>query len=232
MTTVSVARYECRGLNFYVRPGTTDVKAIEEVVGRHVYFRKGFLEAEPEDRWLDLGGNIGAFAVSTAATGAAVRTYEPEPENCGVLRQNVQLNGLQVEVFEGAVVENGPLKQTLWLCKSERNRYRHTLQPKRGWRGVWVQCFKLDDVLADGWATAVKLDIEGAELDMLSAGRGWDGITKMAMEYHFDYDRSIANFQERMAALRAVGFEVHHAKMPDRLTWDFFPAATMVHARR
>jgi FkbM family methyltransferase len=227
-----VSKYQCKGLKFYTRPDSTDQKAIEEVVGRRAYRKRGFMEVNPGDRWLDLGGNIGAFAVSAAAAGAEVRTYEPEPENAGLLRQNLALNGLQAEVVEAAVIQGGAKKQTLWLCKSQRNHYRHTLQPKKGWTGIWVQCLTLDEVLADGWGTAIKLDIEGAELEMLDAGRDWTGISKLVMEYHFDYDRNISKFKERVRKLEAVGFEVRHAKMPDRPTWDYFPAATMVYARR
>ena len=59
-----------------------------------------------------------------------------------------------------------------------------------------------------------------------------DGQFEFVFEYHFDYDRLIANFTRRIERLRANGFEVHHPKLPDRATWDFFPSGVIVKCRR
>ena len=231
---IGVRLYECEGLRFYTRPGTTDRQAVDEVIARHVYLRKDLVTLDPLDRWLDLGGNIGAFAMAAAHAGGEVRTFEPEPVNAQLLRANVQLNrlGFQITVTQAAVVHAGAPKQPLFLCNGAHNRYRHTLQPKKNQNAVLVNCVTLASLLADQWANAIKLDIEGAELDMLSANYAWAGINKMVFEYHFDYDRLIPHFHARMDNLRNAGFSVEHAKMPDRLSYDFYPAATIVHAVR
>jgi FkbM family methyltransferase len=231
MTTVEVA---ARGLRFLVRPGTTDVQVVAEVVERRAYHRSGFLEAEPGDRWLDLGGNIGTFAVVAAAAGGLVRSFEPEPSNYALLEANVALNGYadRIVTTRAAVVAGAPGSRLLYLCAEGANKYRHTLTHIRGRRAVAVDCRRLLDLL-DGWPNAVKLDIEGSELPMLAQPHGWPGIRKMVFEYHLDRDRRLARFHERMASLRAAGFEVHHPKMPEgKALCDWWPAAALVFARR
>lgn len=232
--TVALSTVRARGLRFLVRPGTTDEKVVAEVVERRAYRKAAFLDVEPGDRWLDLGGNIGTFACLAAADGGQVRTYEPEPENLELLRRNVALNRLgdRVEVVGAAVVGGEPGRRPLYLCNGARNKYRHTLTQIRGREAIAVDCLALGDLL-DGWPNAVKLDIEGAELPMLSAGHGWPGVRKIVGEYHLDRDRSLAHFAERMARLEAAGFEVRHPKMPaHKATCDWWPAAALFHAVR
>lgn len=231
--TPDLALVETHGLRFYVRPGTTDAKVLPEVVGRQVYAKRGFLTIEPTDHWLDLGANIGAFTVLAASQGAAVRAFEPEPENFGLLQANVTLNGLHAELHEAAVVASSASSYApLYLCGGPYNRYRHTLRPVRGRQSIRVNTIPLASLL-DGWPNAVKADIEGAEIAMLSSGLAWPGIRKLALEYDFDQDSSIPRFHQRMDALREVGFEVRHRPLPARkATYDYWPSGLLVHAVR
>lgn len=225
---------EARGRRFYVRPDTTDETVIGEVVMRQVYRKPGFLEVEAGDRWLDLGGNIGTFAVWAASGGAQVRSYEPEPSNYALLAANADLNGYAEAITTrcAAVVAGASGRRLLYLCGGGTNNYRHTLTHIRGRQALPVECLSLPDLL-DGWPNAVKLDIEGSELPMFQQRHGWPGIRKMVFEYHLDRDRRLARFQERMDGLRAAGFEVLHPKMPEgKALCDWWPAAVLVFARR
>ena len=62
---------------------------------------------EPGGTMLDVGGNIGVYALlagKLVGPTGVVHTFEPEPQNAARLRANVALNGLaNVEVFETAV---------------------------------------------------------------------------------------------------------------------------------
>ena len=227
-----LALVEVGGLRFYVRPGTTDRKVLPEVVERLAYVRPDFLDLEADDRWLDLGANIGAFTVLAASRGAEVRAFEPEPENFALLEANVQVNGLRAELHDAAVTAKDAGTAPLYLCSGAYNRYRHTLRPVRGRAAIAVRTVALGTLL-DGWPNAVKIDVEGAEIAMLSNGCAWPGVRKLALEYDFDQDRSIPRFLARMAALRAVGFEVRHRPMPaGKVTYDYWPSGLLVHAVR
>lgn len=225
---------DCRGLTVMVREGTTDENVIEEVIQRRVYLKRGFLLIEPGDHWLDLGGNIGTFSLLACAYGATVETFEPEPENFELLNMNLALNGFgsKVRTQQVAVVEGKQPEASLFLCKGDANKYRHTLKEIRGRERITVECVDVNDLLGNG-ANAIKLDIEGSELAMLSSGKDWNGIKKMAFEYHFDHDRSVPNFLDRMKNLQKCGFEVRYPHIPSGLkSYDFYPASKMVYCAR
>src|SRR5690349_1246697 len=73
----------------YYRPGSSDEDVLKEVIDRHAYRRKkdGF-EVELGERWLDLGANIGAFALYCRLHGARAVCYEPEPDCFSILEKN------------------------------------------------------------------------------------------------------------------------------------------------
>ncbi len=231
MTTLE--RRKVGGLLFDVRPGTTDDTVIEEVIRRSCYAKRGFFDIEPGERWLDLGCNIGTFSCWAGARGAKVHGYEPEPENADLARHNLKLNGLPANVDQIAVVERSDGPTRLYLCKGDYNRYRHTLHAVKGRQWIDVPTVDLDTLIAEHRPQGIKLDIEGSELPMLHSQRTWPGVVKLVFEYDFDYDSSIAHFNERMAHLRSLGFELKHRPMPKGKTvYSFWPSGVLVHAVR
>src|SRR5258708_1044326 len=63
-----------------------------------------FLNVQPSDRVLDLGGHIGAFTLTAARAGAqSVVSFEPEEENFELLMYNT-LPYKQCKVIRAAVV--------------------------------------------------------------------------------------------------------------------------------
>jgi hypothetical protein len=77
------------------------------------------------------------------------------------------------------------------------------------------------------------MDIEGAEIDILEFLNPSDykkfGIKKMVFEYSFDIDNSIPRFMKIMKSLQKYFKHVHWTKVkPNELTYDYFPAATLV----
>jgi hypothetical protein len=227
-----VKRSETR-LRLLLRPGTTDEKVVEEVLRTGVYEKPsiGFFIA-PGEKWLDLGGNIGTFALLCLLRGARVVSYEPEPENYALLRQNIALNGRQrVRTYRRAVgTEDGTM--SLYVCNGEYNKYRHTLCPKRGRRTIPVRVEDIRSVVANHGADCVKMDIEGAEIEILEKWRP-EGIQKLVFEYSFDVDKSIPRFLAIIRRLRECFEVVHYTKVKeDQMEYNYFPAATLVYCHR
>lgn len=220
-----------RGLSFEIRPGTTDEKVIDEVVQKLSYFKHG-VTALPKEHWLDLGANIGTFSCLLCSMGASVTAFEPEPENYEILRRNLKTNGFIAKVKQSAVIFGEDKELDFFVCKGEYNKYRHTLRPVRGREHIKVACERFDDIL-DEKVDGIKLDIEGAELDILNCGRNWLNVRKIVMEYHFDFDRSVENFKGRMSLLADAGFDVKYVQIPGSVkSYDFFPAAKLVYCLR
>lgn len=125
--------------------------------------------------WLDLGANIGAFSARAAREGAFVTAYEPEASNQQLWRSNMKLNSFQegkhCQLIPQAISVNGGT-QTLYLCNSSKNKYRHTLWKGASWgvgkRSVEAATVALREVLSQSLTSqhlrpidAVKMDVEG-----------------------------------------------------------------------
>jgi FkbM family methyltransferase len=224
-------------LELYIRPETTDIKVIKEVLETNVYEKQklGFFVQEGE-HWLDLGGNIGTFALLALSHGASVVTCEPEHDNLELLQKNLEHNfpNGDYEILPVAVTTDANATVDLYLCKGEYNKYRHTIHPKRGRSSVKVQQKHIHDLLAEHDFDCIKMDIEGAEIDILETLTPEDyqqyGIKKMVFEYSFDIDPSIPRFLAIVDNLRLYFDEVSYSKVKENeLEYKHFPAMTMVY---
>lgn len=222
-------KIECKRypLKFWIRPGTSDIKAIREVVEKNSYQKKG-MKIEPEDEWLDLGANIGAFSVMAAYLGARVIAYEPDPDSFELLKKNLKLNGMEKKVQAYNVAVTGDNQKSAWFSVSERNRnyWRNSLVKQwAGSRMIRVDCVNFDKVYRS--SLCVKMDIEGSEMAILEKFPA--PCRKLIFEWSFDIDPSIPRLKAVLVELKKLFPEVQHAKMPSVPEWKFFPAATMVY---
>lgn len=226
--------------HLHYRPQTTDEKVIDEVLKRNVYERQSldFLIEEGET-WLDLGANIGTFSLICLSRGARVVSFEPEPENYQMLVRNIDNNPhfvkkTRVKAFKKAVgLQNGIAP--LYLCKGDYNKYRHTLCPKRGRVKIEISVVSITDVIKKYKPTCIKMDIEGAEIEILEGMllKSFDGIHKLVFEYSFDVDRSIPRFMAIIKKLRQCFAMVHYDKVrSDELEYKYFPACTLVFCKK
>jgi FkbM family methyltransferase len=158
-----------------------------------------------------------------------VSAFEPEPSNVKIFNDNISLNGFQENIeIQGVAVTAFGGDQMLFLSKG-RNKYRHTLvRSIRGREAIMVKSIPFSDVLALG-VNAIKMDIEGAELEIFDNNTNWEKVTKLTFEYHFDFDRLIANFYDRIEKLGRHFTDIYYGKMPDKKTYDYYPAAKTVY---
>jgi FkbM family methyltransferase len=122
----------------------------------------------------------------------------------------------------------------LFLCKGTYNKYRHTIYKKRGRTSILVKQVHIRDILGIYKPDCIKMDIEGAEIDILETLTSADyqhyGIRKMVFEYSFDIDSSIPRFLAIVNKLRQYFNIVHYTKVNENeLEYKHFPAATMVY---
>lgn len=151
-----------RGVSLGVLAGDGHEAFREEWVGKYV---------RPGDVAVDVGANIGLYTLALArAVGPAgwVFAFEPEPKNFLMLQRNLVLNGCaNVGAFRTAVCRSSGCVR---LHLSDSNSGDHRVYPVPG-EGrdsfVNIPAVSLDDFLAGGEVNFLKVDVQGAELDVL-----------------------------------------------------------------
>ena len=173
------------GIRFYHRPGFSDLKTFEEVIGRKTYLKRG-LKIGAGEKWMDCGGNVGAFALLACKLGAEVTVYEPDPFNVDMIKRNLKLNGFEATVKQAALVHDDRKGVTLFIGNNSQV-WRNSIVRKWNNKGIKVPCLKFDDE-AKGF-DGCKMDIEGAEMPILENTAAT--FKKLVYEWSFDIDPSL-----------------------------------------
>jgi FkbM family methyltransferase len=139
---------------------------------------------------LDCGANIGISILNYKRQfpNARIIAFEPDPEVCKVLRENLELNSVQdVEVVEAAV----------WTEESTLEFYQHYTTdgsrlvldedyvPKVSEDKLFVKTVRLVDYLRELTVDFIKMDIEGAESAVIADSVPYlKKVPQMVIEYH------------------------------------------------
>lgn len=213
--------------DFWIRRNTSDRQVLKEVIERNTYQRKYFT-INPDERWLDLGANIGAFTCLALKQGASVQAYEPEPDNVKLIQRNLTLNGLNAEVFQSAVVADVETASHLRLYLStDYGKWGHSLYKPKRKQGILVPTVHFSALLTD--VDGIKMDIEGAEIPILSSVETLEQVQKLVFEWHFDIHRSIPFFNDMIARLKRHFSNVkYRAFKPGETVFSRYPTEAIV----
>jgi FkbM family methyltransferase len=195
------------GLRFEV-PELLDLLVLKETLFDDVY-RLGRL-SDGSGLIVDVGAGIGDFTVLAASRfpSAWIVACEPNPQTFAVLERNVRRNRLSnvdtrcVAVGTQSTFELG---QGRWSAE--------TSTFKTGGPGFEAPAVSLDELIGSRDVELLKIDCEGAELDVLeSLDHGIDQDRRIAVEYHDHLVEAAGARVEQL--LRAQGFVV--LREPDR----------------
>ncbi len=165
-------------LRFGLREGTADFNAVQSVAVQDEYNLRA-IPFEDGDVVIDIGAGIGSMSLAMASLNERLKVYayEPLPENVALLRENALANGLaNVRVFLLAVGgEEGKTKIHYGDEATESGRVHHFLGnalnvPLKGFCDA--DATTLERIFLDNRikrCKLVKIDTEGAELDILRA---------------------------------------------------------------
>lgn len=178
------------GIQFYYRDGYSDLKTYNEVIGNKTYLKKGMTITESE-KWMDCGGNVGAFTLLACSKGADVTVYEPDPFNCEIIQKNLTLNGFQATIKQAALVHNDS-KEIILFIGNNGNVWRNSIVKKWNNKGIKVPCLNFE-IEAKNF-DCCKMDIEGAEMPILENTKKI--FKKLVYEWSFDIDGSLNRFRK------------------------------------
>lgn len=176
------------GISFYYREGLSDIKTFKEVIGNKTYLKKS-MTIQQGERWMDCGGNVGAFTLLACSKGANVTVYEPDPYNCDMIEKNLKLNGFKAEIKQFALVHND-VKELILFIGNNGNVWRNSIIKRWNDKGIKVPCINFDEA-AKGF-DCCKMDIEGAEMPILENTNVL--FKKLVFEWSFDIDASLQRF--------------------------------------
>lgn len=207
------------GLRFRVRRLTSDENFVHNVIRMQEYTPAGF-SIGPDDTVVDIGGNIGTFAVlaAKAAHRGRVFTFEPASANFDLLTHNLAANGVRNATAVRAAVAGEDGTIDLDLCDGDGG-YNSTIKGRldgRSRQKEVVQAVSLKrifDTYEIEHCDFLKIDCEGAEYAIVRSlpAEYWPRVSKIALEYHGtaldDLRRDVA---ELVAHLQASGFVITH----------------------
>ena len=185
-----------KGIKFLVREGTSDEKTFNEVVVNDTYQKKDF-KIKKGEHWIDLGGNVGAFAVLALSKGATVDIYEPDPFSCKMIEKNLKVNDYDANIYQKAVVANDKKKMTMYVGNN-MNVWRNSLYKNWGNEKFTIDCVHYENVITKD--SIVKMDIEGAEMAILESMQEFP--KKMVYEWSFDIDPSLTRYRQILKKMK------------------------------
>ena len=194
---MKITEHNHKGINFLCREGTSDFKTFEEVIVRNVYEKKYF-KIQEDEHWIDLGGNVGAFAINAISKGATVDIYEPDIFSCKMIEKNLNLNNMNANIYQKAVVANYKKRMNMYVGNNMQV-WRNSLYKNWGNQKFTVDCIHFSEVL-NNEKHCVKIDIEGAEMDILENMKLFPN--KMVFEWSFDIDGRIDRYKKIIDKLK------------------------------
>lgn len=229
-----------------------DENIADEVITRGCYERPLFdFEILPGDVWIDVGAHIGVFTSLALSAGAKVVAVEPDIGNFEVLLENAALNTDQCRgpsdpratnhhtyiLVQAAVLEHDQqIGATTTLHLHPDIGFRHSViaKPRRTqWATCTVPATSLSALLeAHPNATAVKVDIQGAEVGVIRSVQDWCGVRKLVFEYDFEYSPDMAAFHGFISDLRQHFPFIYHARLAESGRFVGFPNGVVVFAKR
>lgn len=172
------------GKVFTIRSGTIDEEIVGDVLSPRNYLSR--IKIEKDDIWLDAGMNIGAFSVLVGNNAKMIVGYEPEPENYGLAKANITENRVKNRaIFCAALIAGDQKRVPFYISKSD-NRGLHTTIKNSYMKEIMVPAVNINAPLKEYKINKIKMDVEGAEYDLLKAIENWGPIKGIVLEFHIN----------------------------------------------
>lgn len=175
------------GVQLTVNLRSTDKWSIHEIVLRDDYGLSPI--ANDCKTIIDLGANIGVFAVYAASLNPNTKVYafEPHPDNYSRMLENIQNNNLEGRVLSFAVAcASNDAGRTFYITRDHRS---HSFSTERSKNTMLVKTKSLEQIFQENniaQCDLLKMDIEGAEYEILysTPSQILAKIRYITMEYH------------------------------------------------
>lgn len=186
----------------------TDEIVVREIWDENVYEVNGG-RFDVEGITVDIGANIGAFAILAAHHGSRVLAVEPEPHNLEAMRNNIAINGLEQRIIVSdvgvsdytgtAVINDGGGGASIYEENAD---------------GVFIDVITLDQLFERynvEKVNVLKIDVEGSEVAIV-LGASRENLDKCAY-ITLEFDHRTGEF---MGDIVRKLSETHHVRTMGR----------------
>ena len=181
----------------------------EEIFLRGEY---AFITEKDNPRILDCGANIGFATLffKWRYPNASIDSFEPDPLTFSILEKNVRENNLtNVRLHNSALSSQNGFTSFFTNDKQPGSLSMSLHQERISSHRIEVRTETLVDYINEGPVDFLKLDVEGAETDIiqhLDSLSLLSGIHEMAIEYHHHIGNSPSRLGEFLSVLERNGF--------------------------
>ena len=124
---------------------------------------------------LDVGANIGIYAIRQAMRGVLVYAFEPNPDAFSRLKRNISLNHLERNIMPFCKAVHSVSGSTEFLIDPNYTTLGHVGQRDTSFRCITCKAISLDDFIPFincKQINILKIDTEGNEFEILRGGGG------------------------------------------------------------
>ena len=182
--TNTIPAYTFRNGTRITTVAVTDVATILDI-----FFRKDYGDLQDDAVVIDIGANIGVYAIYAATKWNNVKVFgfEPAPKEFSTFADNITSNHLEEHISASSMAVTGKDEtRTLFLNGGPHNSFHDHWN---NIEGLPVGClslasvFKKNDIVR---CTMLKMDCEGSEFEILQATPQsiFEKIAAIRMEYH------------------------------------------------
>lgn len=193
---------------------------------------KDYLTLEENEAFVDVGANVGLYSLTIAKEfkhkAIEVIAIEAHPENYRALCRNIRCNSFEEIILPlNKAVSDHPGRITLFershdgtrvdselysICNDPSIDGYNILHPEG--KTLEVECDTLDNIVKNHKVDVVKIDVEGAELQVLKGAiQTLKRIRKIVVEIHGD------NSNEVTRELTKYGFQLTKLKQNSQMTY-------------
>jgi len=141
-----------------------DEKALSIILSR---LKKLKLNLSSDDRWLEIGGFIGGFVVTTSSQVEHIYSFEADLDNYEVLSANKEFHLLHnVDIYIYAVINDNTKTRDFYInTKSDKSLHSFNVKKRRHNRPV--NCVCINDMIQSLKVNKLLIDAGGSEVEII-----------------------------------------------------------------